>query len=212
MANFFSASQEEQQELLLSFWHRFKYLIIGFFILLIVFIFARDYIKDSREERELKTSLLFQDYLDSDEEMPPSGAELLNVYPSSLYSDFVRLNQAKKEFSKGEIDKAADLLQLVIDRHSNSSEAFNPLVAAAQTRLCRIYISNKEYQKVLDTLSISKVLTASLFELKGDAENGLGQYESARVSYMRALQDSPSQTSRALINMKISDLEGEIIE
>jgi len=28
MANFFSASQEEQQEILLSFWQRFKYLII----------------------------------------------------------------------------------------------------------------------------------------------------------------------------------------
>ena len=96
MANFFSASQEEQQEILLSFWHRFKFLIIGFFVLLIVFIGTRDYIKDSREDRELKTSLLFQDYLESDEDMPASGAELLKTYPESLYSDFVRLNQAKK--------------------------------------------------------------------------------------------------------------------
>ena len=48
--------------------------------------------------------------------------------------------------------------------------------------------------------------------LKGDAENALGEYELARVSYMRALQNSPSQTSRALINMKISDLVGEKIE
>ena len=144
--------------------------------------------------------------------MPASGAELLKTYPESLYSDFVRLNQAKKEFTNGDIEKAEGLLKLVIDRHSNSSEAFNPLVAAAQTRLCRIYISKKEYQKVLDTLSNSSVLTATLLELKGDAENELGQYGLARVSYMRALQNSPSQTSRALINMKISDLEGEKIE
>ena len=212
MANFFSASQEEQQEILLSFWHRFKFLIIGFFVLLIVFIGTRDYIKDSREDRELKTSLLFQDYLESDEDMPASGAELLKNYSESLYSDFVRLNQAKKEFTNGDIEKAEGLLKLVIDRHSNSSEDFNPLVAAAQTRLCRIYISKKEYQKVLDVLAKSSVLTATLLELKGDAENALGQYELARVSYMRALQNSPSQTSRALINMKISDLEGEKIE
>ena len=77
---------------------------------------------------------------------------------------------------------------------------------------CRIYISKKEYQRVLDVLAKSSVLTATLLELKGDAENALGQYELARVSYMRALQNSPSQTSRALINMKISDLEGEKIE
>ena len=110
------------------------------------------------------------------------------------------------------MDKAEDLLQLVLDRHSDSSEGFNPLVAAAQTRLCRIYISKKEYQKVLDILSNVEVLTASLLEIKGDVENELGQYELARVSYTKALQNSPSQTSRALISMKISDLQGDEIE
>ena len=212
MANFFSASQEEQQEILLSFWQRFKYLIIGFFVLLIVFIVARDYVKESSNERDFRTSILFQEYLESEEDIPLSGQELLDAYPETLYSDFVRLSQAKKEFSKGEKNKAIDLLKIVIDRHSDSSEEFNPLVTAAQVRLCRIYISQKEYQKVLDTLSNSEVLTASLLELKGDAENALGQYEIARVSYMRALQNSPSQTTRALINMKISDIEGEKIE
>ena len=212
MANFFSASEEEQQEILLSFWQRFKYVIIGFFVLLVVFIVSRDFITESRNERDLETSILFQEYLGSEEDMPSSGQELLEVYPDTLYSDFVRLNQAKKEFEKGDKDKAINLLQLVIDKHSDSSDQFNPLIAAAQIRLCRIYISKKDYQKVLDVLSNSNVLTASLLELKGDAENELGLYELARVSYMRALQSSPSQTSRTLINMKISDLEGEKIE
>ena len=209
MANFFSASQEEQQEILLSIWQRFKYVIIGFFVLLVVFIVSRDFITESRNERDLETSILFQEYLESEEDMPSSGQELLEVYSETLYSDFVRLNQAKKEFSKGEKEKAIDLLKLVIDRHSDSLNEFNPLVAAAKTRLCRIYISQKDYQNVLNTLSNSDMLTASLLELKGDAENQLGLYALARVSYMRALQNSPSQTSRTLINMKISDLEGE---
>ena len=212
MANFFSASQEEQQEILLSIWQRFKYVIIAFFVLLVVFIVSRDLITESRNERDLETSILFQEYLESEEDMPSSGQELLEVYPETIYSYFVRLNQAKKEFSKGEKEKAIDLLKLVIDRHSDSSNEFNPLVTAAKTRLCRIYMSQKDYQKVLNTLSDSDVLTASLLELKGDAENQLGLYELARVSYMRALQNSPSQTSRTLINMKISDLEGEKIE
>tara|TARA_Y100001970_G_scaffold133937_1_gene164991 strand:+ start:27 stop:665 length:639 start_codon:yes stop_codon:yes gene_type:complete len=212
MANFFSASEEEQQEILLSFWQRFKYAIIGFFVFLIVFIFSRDLITESRNERDLETSVLFQEYLESEEDIPSSGQKLLEEYPETLYSDFVRLNQAKKEFSKGDKEKAIDLLKLLIDRHSDSSHEFNPLVASAKTRLCRIYISEKNYQKVLDILSSSDVLTASLLELKGDAENQLGLYELARVSYMRALQNSPSQTSRSIINMKISNLEGEEIE
>ena len=123
MANFFSASQEEQQEIILSFWQRFKYLFIGFFVLLIVFIVGRDYLNDSRDERELKTSILFQQYLESDANMPSSGSELLEVYPETLYADFVRLNQAKKEFAKGEKDNAEILLKLVIDRHTDSSNA-----------------------------------------------------------------------------------------
>ena len=189
MANFFSASQEEQQEILLSIWQRFKYVIIAFFVLLVVFIVSRDLITESRNTRDLETSILFQEYLESEEDMPSSGQELLEVYPETLYSDFVRLNQAKKEFSKGEKEKAIDLLKLVIDRHSYSSNEFNPLVTAAKTRLCRIYMSEKDYQYVLNTLSDSAVLTASLLELKGDAENQLGLYELARVSYMRALQN-----------------------
>ena len=98
MANFFSASQEEQQEILLSIWQRFKYVIIVFFVLLVVFIVSRDFITESRNERDLETSILFQEYLESEEDMPSSGQELLEVYPETLYSDFVRLNQAKKEF------------------------------------------------------------------------------------------------------------------
>ena len=49
-------------------------------------------------------------------------------------------------------------------------------------------------------------------EQRADAENALGQFSNARASYMLALQNSTNQASRALINMKISDLEGEDLE
>ena len=61
-------------------------------------------------------------------------------------------------FTKGENDKAIDLLKLVIERNFVSSEPFNPLVAAAQVRLSRIYMSQQDYQKVLELLSDSGVL------------------------------------------------------
>ena len=51
-----------------------------------------------------------------------------------------------------------------------------------------------------------------MYELIGDAENNLGKYSEARTNYMLALQNSTNQASRALINMKISDLEGGEIE
>ena len=51
-----------------------------------------------------------------------------------------------------------------------------------------------------------------MLEQRADAENALGQFSNARSSYMLALQSSTNQASRALINMKISDLEGEGLE
>ena len=48
-----------------------------------------------------------------------------------------------------------------------------------------------------------------MYEVIGDAQNYLGRYSEARTNYMLALQNSTNQASRALINMKISDLEVE---
>ena len=69
-----------------------------------------------------------QEYLESDEDMPLSGQKLLELYPETFYSDLVRLNQAKKEFTKGENDKAIDLLKLVIERNFISSEPLPSLI------------------------------------------------------------------------------------
>ena len=53
MANFFSASQEEQQEILLTLWNKFRYLIIAALISVILFILGRDYFVDSSNEKDL---------------------------------------------------------------------------------------------------------------------------------------------------------------
>ena len=98
MANFFSASQEEQQEILLTFWDKFKYLIIVGLIAIILFISGRDYFVSSTNEEDLLKATLYQTYLESDGQN--DGKILLESYPDSIYSDFVRLNEAKKRFFK----------------------------------------------------------------------------------------------------------------
>ena len=191
MANFFSASQEEQQEILLTFWDKFKYLFIVGLIAIILFISGRDYFVSSTNKEDLLKATLYQTYLESDGQ--DDGKILLESYPDSIYSDFVRLNEAKKSFLNG-------------------NNEFNPIFASAQTRLAKIYLEDKNYVSAIATLNNSEELTSTMLELKGDAENGLGEYQSARTSYMLALQNSTNQASRALINMKISDLEGENLE
>ena len=209
MANFFSASQEEQQEILLSFWQRFKYLIILALLAVVAWIVGRDYFIASSQEKDLETASLYQAYLEADDQ--ESGLKLLNSYEDTAYADFVRLNEAKKSFQSGESNKAIELLQAVIENNTSLNE-FNPLEAAARTRLAKIYLENEDYTSVLSLYKNTNELTSTMLEQRADAENALGQFSNARASYMLALQSSTNQASRALINMKISDLEGEDLE
>ena len=95
---------------------------------------------------------------------------------------------------------------------NNSEDQFNPLQVAALTWLAIIYLENADYDQVISLFESSNELTSTMYELKGDAENKLGQSAEARMSYMLALQTNTNQASKALINMKISDLEGETFE
>ena len=208
MSNFFSASQEEQQEILLTFWEKFKYLIIFALISIIAIIAGRDYFISSSNERDFITASLYQSYLESND--METGKQILNSYPDSIYSDFVRLNEAKRSFENNKLNEAIDSLKIVIE--NNSEDQFNPLQVAAKTRLAKIYLDNADYDQVISLFESSNELTSTMYELKGDAEKNLGQSAEARMSYMLALQTNTNQASKALINMKISDLEGETFE
>tara|TARA_B100001559_G_scaffold305424_1_gene295707 strand:- start:2135 stop:2764 length:630 start_codon:yes stop_codon:yes gene_type:complete len=209
MANFFSASQEEQQEILLSFWQRFKYLIILGLIAIVLWIVGRDYLIVSSQQKDFETASLYQAYLETDDQ--ESGKKILNSYADTIYADFVRLNEAKRKFLNDDSAKAIELLQTVIS-NNNSSDEFNPLQAAAKTRLSKIYLENQDYDSVISLFENTEEMTSTMLEQKADAFNSLGQISEARANYMLALQNSTNQASRALINMKISDLEGEELE
>ena len=209
MANFFSASQEEQQEILLSFWQRFKYLIIFAFVAIVLSIVGSDYITSSSQEEDFETASLYQSYLETDDQ--DVGKRIIDTYSDSVYADFVRLNEAKRNFQNNDSSKAIELLKTVINNNANTEE-FNPLQAAAKIRLAKIYLDNQDFNEVLSLFESTDQLTSTMLEQKADAENALGQFNKARASYMLALQNSTNQSSMALINMKISDLEGEEIE
>ena len=101
---------------------------------------------------------------------------------------------------------------MVINNNPISGEEFNPLRVAAQIRLSKIYMEQSKYKEVIQLFENSELLTSSMLEIKGDAQNKLGDYSAARVSYLLALQNSTNQASQALINMKISDLDGGDLE
>ena len=212
MANFFSASQEEQQEILLSFWQKYRYLLIAILFVIVSAIIGRDYLQTSSFEEDLNSATQYQEYIEAETDQKALGEKILQSYPESIYSDFVRLNEAKRNYNDGDFNAAIDLLIYILDSKSMSPDEFDPIIAAAQTRLAKIYIEQQNFNEVISTFESTSEMTSSMHELKGDAHNGLGQFSLARESFMLALQNSTNQTARALINMKISDLESEEVE
>ena len=210
MSNFFSASQEEQQEILLGLWDRYKYLIVLVLVAPIFFIVSRDYLLSSSEESDFISATLYQSYLETEDKK--FGDKILQDFSNTVYADFVRLNEAKKSFISDEFEEAIQYLNLVINNNPISGEEFNPLRVAAQIRLSKIYMEQSRYKEVIQLFENSELLTSSMLEIKGDAQNKLGDYSAARVSYLLALQNSTNQASQALINMKISDLDGGDLE
>ena len=212
MANFFSASQEEQQEILLSFWQKYRYLLIASLLVIASAIIGRDYLQTSSFEEDLNSATEYQEYIEAETDQKALGEKILQSYPESIYSDFVRLNEAKRNYNDGDFNAAIDLLIYILDSKSMSPDEFDPIIAAAQTRLAKIYIEQQNFNEVISIFESKSEMTSSMHELKGDAHNGLGQFSLARESFMLALQNSTNKTARALINMKISDLESEEVE
>ena len=212
MANFFSASQEEQQEILLNFWQKYKYLLVSALIIIALSIVGRDYFQNTSLENSLNSASLYQEYIEAESNQSDLGESFLQKYPDSVYSDFVLLNEAKKNYLEGKPDIAADLLKSVIQSRESSSNAYDPIIAAAQTRLAKIYLEQENYEDVLAVFEFNDEMTSTMHELQGDAYNGLKKFSLAKTSFMLALQNSANQTARAIINMKISDLEIEDVE
>ena len=92
-------------------------------------------------------------------------------------------------------------------RSSSWGSKFNPLESIAKLRLARIYLEQGKADSVVELLRDEQALTASLYEVKGDAEKSLNQISEAKLSYLQALELSNSQPIRSLISMKISDLQ-----
>ena len=211
MANFFSASQEEQQEILLNFWQKYKYLLVAALIIIALSIVGRDYFQNTSLENSLNSASLYQEYIEAESNQSDLGESFLQKYPDSIYSDFVILNEAKKNYLEGKPVIAADLLKSVIQSRE-SSDGYDPIIAAAQTRLAKIYLEQENYEDVLAVFEFNDEMTSTMHELQGDAYNGLKKFSLAKTSFMLALQNSANQTARAIINMKISDLEIEDVE
>ena len=208
MANFFSASPEEQIDLLSVWWDKYKYILGMLLAASVIFIVYRDYSISSSNVNEFESARLYDDFLSSTlTDKKTKAKEIIDLYSDTLYADFAALHLAKIGVEESNIEQAEQHLNWVIARSSSWDSKFNPVRSIAKLRLAKIFLEQDSPQAALDLLKEEKTLTASLFEVRGDAERSLNQINKAKLSYLQALELSNSQPIKSLISMKISDLQ-----
>ena len=84
---------------------------------------------------------------------------------------------------------------------------FDPIEATARLRLARVLIANDNSNKALEIINESENMSSSLHEVKGDAEEKLGYYAEAKLSYLKALESNQSQSVEAILKMKLANLD-----
>lgn len=208
MANFFSASPEEQIDLLSVWWDKYKYLLGMLLAASVIFIVYRDYSISSSNVNEFESARLYDDFLSSTlTDKKTKAKEIIDLYSDTLYADFAALHLAKISVEESNLEQAEQHLNWVIARSSSWDSKFNPVRSIAKLRLAKIFLEQDNPQAALDLLKEEQTLTASLFEVRGDAERSLNQINKAKLSYLQALELSNSQPIKSLISMKISDLQ-----
>jgi predicted negative regulator of RcsB-dependent stress response len=209
MANFFSASEEEQLELISSIWDRYKYLILALLAAISISIIYREYSISSSDSLQYESSREYENFLSTEGEGKTlSASRIIESYPKSLYANFASLYLAKIKVEANDLKAAKIHLSSVLEQSTLSwGQTFNPLNSVARLRLARVLLEEGDAESALNLVNEATILTPSLYEVKGDAEILLGLVGEAKVSYLQALELNTSQPIKALISMKISDLQ-----
>jgi len=207
-----SSTEEENTEFLSSLWGSYKYLLLLSLILLGGGIIGWEYWSQNKVTKLQNSSDMYESFInalnDSELDQKVMAEEIVQKYPNSLYADLVTFHLAKIFVDQNDLNKAEEYLRWILDRHDSKWDSdFDPIEVTARLRLARVLIANENPEKAIEVIEYSQTLNGSLYEVKGDAEEQLGQFSQAKLSYLKALESTQSQSIQALLKMKLANLD-----
>lgn len=133
-------------------------------------------------------------------------ASLMQQHPSSGFTAFAALAQARAGVEAGDATAAKAQLHFVID-HSGNAE----LAALARVRLAGVLLDEKAYDEGLAVLAAEPplALAAEVSDRRGDLLLAQGKTAEARAAFAKAVEQAGAQNPlRALIQTKLDALPG----
>jgi predicted negative regulator of RcsB-dependent stress response len=134
--------------------------------------------------------------------------DLERQYPSSPYADQARLTSARAFLQDGELARAADELQEVMQHSSDSI-----LRLIARLRLARVQIAQQQPSEALATLNGANpgAMAPQYAQARGDAYYAMGDKAAALAQYQQAkASDTGGETDTGLLDLEISDLSADV--
>ena len=206
-------SDEEQIESLKRWWKENGTQLILVVVLVIGSWFGWQQWQDHRETQAALASAIFDDItelvgnqpidaLNDDDRQSLQGlVESLRIdHKNSQYAQYASMMLARVAVADAELEKAASLLQEVID--SSDDDALADVV---RLRLARIEVARKDYSKALEILDLEVpvAMTALYAELRGDIYYYQQDFAAARGAYQSALSSLSESESSALPILKL---------
>ena len=207
-----SSTEEENTEFLGSLWDKYKYLIVLSLVLFGAGIFGWESWSQNRLSNLQDSADMYESFInslnDDDLDQKVMAEQIIKKYPDTLYADLVTFHLAKISVEEEALNKAEEHLMWILQRRDSKwGSDFDPIEATARLRLARVLIANDNSNKALEIINESENMSSSLHEVKGDAEEKLGSYAEAKLSYLKALESNQSQSVEAILKMKLANLD-----
>ena len=207
-----SSTEEENTEFLGSLWDKYKYLILLSLVLFGAGIFGWESWSQNRLSNLQDSADMYESFInslnDDDLDQKVLADQIIKKYPNTLYADLVTFHLAKISVEEEDLNKAEEHLMWILQRHDSKwGSDFDPIEATARLRLARVLVANDNSNKALAIINDSENMSSSLHEVKGDAEEKLGSFAEAKLSYLKALESNQSQSVEAILKMKLANLD-----
>lgn len=202
-------TEEQQVAAIRKWWDENKWSLIGGVVIGVGALWGGRAWLDNQQHYSEAASVVYQMMLENvsqgkNEDAATQGAQLLGQFSDTAYASLAALMMAKTKLEEGNAAAASAHLRWALDNTESDAVRHE-----ARLRLARIMMAEGKYDDALRFISgIETGVYESTYEqLKGDIYVAMGQPESARTAFMRALASaSPGERGHELLQMKLDNL------
>ncbi len=202
-------TEEQQVAAIRKWWDENKWSLIGGVVIGVGALWGGRAWLDNQQHYSEAASAVYQMMLENvsqgkNDDAAVQGAQLLGQFSDTAYASLAAVAMARVKQESGDAAGASAHLRWALDNSENDAVRHE-----ARLRLAKLMVAEKKYD---DALSFLNGIDAGVYEstyeqLKGDIYVAMGQPESARTAFMRALASAaPGARGRELLQMKLDDL------